>query len=224
MRTLDEMMAEAIKNGAVLTDDEAAERERREVEQWARDERERARERLWGLTLPIDAGDESMLLDDRLRDDVGASLRAVQEWTADGSAPPWLVLTGPVGRGKTLAACWAVFRFQPSAYVGARELERLHMTRFGDDAVTRYEDLCKRRGIVVVDDIGREDVAERMGTALLDLVDGRRGSRHRTIAITNLTADALRKRYPDKRLWSRLGASARFVVDAGPDLRAKGKP
>lgn len=219
MRTIEELIASATANGAILTDDEAAERERREAAAKARDDRHRAAERLWGLRLPIDAGDESMLLDGRLRLDVGASLKAVREWAAADAVPSWLWLTGPVGRGKTLAACWAVFEHSPSVYLGARELERLQMTRFGDEAVTRYEDLCRRRGLVVIDDIGREDDAARMGSALLDMVDGRRGSRHRTIAITNLTPDALRKRYPDKRLWSRLDASARFVVDAGPDLR-----
>jgi DNA replication protein DnaC len=180
-----------------------------------------ARSRVLDLGLPITAADEALLVLDQLSDSIGASLPAVREWLADGRRRPWLWLCGPMGRGKTLAACWALMQRSTGRLVGARELERLHMTRFGDETVAAYELLCRARMLVVVDDLGREDTAAKMQSALLDLVDQRRGTGHLTIVTTNLKRDDLVKRYADPRLWSRAEECSQWLDDRGPDLRAR---
>lgn len=200
----------------VMTPSEEAERAAADARQAAEDRRQR----LEDLALPITSADETLLVAGALRPDVGRSLAAVQSWVSDPAAPAWLVLCGSVGRGKTLAAAWLLLE-HGGRYVGARELERLRMAAFGEEA-ERFQVLLSGRTLVI-DDLGREDSADRMTSALLDAVDARRRSRMRTVAIANLTRKQLQERYRDARLWSRLDECARFVADAGPDLRKQGR-
>lgn len=179
------------------------------------------RERILALDLPVTEADEALLARGDLRDDVGVSLPAVRAWLAERPRKAWLWLGGPTGRGKTLAACWALLARGKGRLVGARELERLHMTRFGDEAVRAYEHICRARYLLVLDDLGREDDADKMQRALLDLVDQRRGSGHLTIVTSNMRRESVRKRYPDKRLWSRLDECSLWVDDVGPDMRTR---
>ena len=177
------------------------------------------RARILALDLPVTIEDEDLLADDALRDDLGTSLPTVRAWLRDARRQPWLWLVGPTGRGKTLAACWALLAWRAGRLVGGRELERLHMTRFGDATVEAYERVCRDRSLLVIDDVGREDTAAKMGTALLDIADRRRGSGHLTIVTANVGEETLRKRYPDPRLWSRLAGCSQWCEDRGPDLR-----
>lgn len=171
-------------------------------------------QRLAALRLPLTARDERLLTEDTLA--TTPVLEAVSAWASDQTARPWIVLCGPPGRGKTLAAAWWLLR-GTGRYVGARELERLRMAAFGQE-LERYERLLDTAGLVV-DDLGREEQAGRFEQALLDLVDYRRRRGMRTIAIANLTRQQLQARYPDARLWSRLEECATFVADRGSDLR-----
>ncbi len=217
MGDLKRLSALVLASMPVMTPEEEAERNAQDARRAA----EERRQRLESIGLPITAADENLLVSGKLRADVGRSLAAVQAWIADASAPPWIVLCGSVGRGKTLAAAWLLLE-HGGRYAGARELERLRMAAFGDEAA-RFQELLSGR-VLVIDDLGREDSPDRMTSALLDAVDARRRARMRTIAIANLTRKQLEQRYRDERLWSRLGERAVFVADAGPDLRAKGKP
>jgi DNA replication protein DnaC len=129
---------------------------------------------------------------------------------------PWLTLCGTVGRGKTMAAAWALVE-RAGRYVPARELERIFAARYGDE-LKEQEALISTR-FVVVDDIGRERDAEGMTTALLELIDQRRRSGRRTIAITNLSKQEFLRRYQDARLHDRLNESATWGVDTGASMR-----
>jgi DNA replication protein DnaC len=170
-----------------------------------------------GLNLPITAADHDLLM----RDGLDMSLRtisAISAWLT--SDVPWALLVGSTGRGKTLAAAWALVQ-SGGRYVGARELERLASARFGEEAETFSAMLATR--LLVVDDIGRERDAGNMSAALLDLVDERRKRGQKTIAIANIAKAAFLKTYADARLQSRLGEPgiAVWISDSGPDLRSR---
>jgi DNA replication protein DnaC len=170
------------------------------------------RRKLYLLKLPITAADERRILASDY--DSTPIVTGLEGWDATEKA--WAMLCGPVGRGKTFgAACWL---FHSSGlYVGARELERLSMAKFGDEQA-RFQSLLESR-CLVIDDIGREDDAGRMTSALLDLVDYRRTTRLRTVAITNFSRKAFEERYSDARLLSRLAECATWIADVGPDMR-----
>lgn len=195
------------------------EQSQRERDGYAEAQRERDREqlkdRIRALKLPITAADEARLVVGTLEETT--FLRHVRTWL--DTERPWIVLSGPVGRGKTLAAGEALARERrKSCYLGARELERIFTARYGDE-IDLQRKLIECRGIVVIDDVGRERDAEGMAAALLDLVDARRGRGQKSIAITNLSATQFQARYPDERLWSRIVECAAWVIDRGPDMR-----
>jgi chromosomal replication initiation ATPase DnaA len=169
------------------------------------------------LNLPITATDQRLLLDGKLDPKVKA-LEAVASWLP--SPVPWLMLLGSTGRGKTLAAGWALVQ-RGGRYVGARELERVATARYGDEAEL-FSKLLETR-LLVVDDIGRERDAGNMTAALLDLVDERRKRGQKTIAIANIAKAAFLELYADERLLSRLNEPgiAAWIADTGPDLRAR---
>ncbi|HMI92627.1 MAG TPA: ATP-binding protein [Polyangiales bacterium] len=173
------------------------------------------RRRLDSFKLPLTAKDADLLLADAL-DMHLKSIVAVSSWLA--SNVPWILLLGSTGRGKTLAAAWALMQ-HGGRYVGARELERLATARYGDEAETFTELLATRT--LVVDDIGRERDVGHMTAVLLDLVDERRKRGQKTIAISNVAKAAFLKTYADERLLSRLSEPgiASWVSDAGTDLR-----
>ena len=165
--------------------------------------------------IPLTDEDQRRIVLDELDDT--EPLGAVRRWL-DGNTPI-LVLGGTVGRGKTVAAGWAVAR-EGGHYMRARSFERLFSCRYGDELEQQTQILRSR--LIVVDDIGgREDTAEGLAAYLLDLVDERRSSRTRTILITNQPRKVFEARYPDQRLHSRLKQSAVWVVSKGGDLRSK---
>lgn len=192
-----------------------------EQEEQQRFEREQAlfrrKSALDALCLPITAADFERLLHSKL-DETVKSLAAVKQWLTDDV--PWLLLTGSTGRGKTLAAGYALLE-RGGAYVGARELERLSLANFGDEA-ERYTEIVGRRTLVV-DDLGREREPGRMTAALLDLLDARRMRGQKTIAIANVAKPQFLATYSDERLLSRLlePGVALWVADAGEDLRRR---
>lgn len=211
-----------------LAEHEREQREAEERERKAQDERDaEQRSRRWSvlekLRIPLTESDESALVREKLRADIGKSFPAVRDWCDDQNAAKILVLCGPPGRGKTLAAAWAALRVSPASYYSARKWEQLRMASFGDEAQA-YESALARQGLLIIDDLGREESAERMTSAILDVADHRRGTGKRAILIANMTRKALQERYVDARLWSRLEESAQFVADAGEDLRKAVKP
>ncbi len=149
-------------------------------------------------------------------------LREVRRWvgggfrTGDGTV---MILSGPRGCGKGVAAAWAIAEFG-GAWVSALQLVNI-CTRFDQTEWTR---LCMAR-MLVVDDIGDELQPEKFGPVFKELLDHRAPHAGKLIAPTNHGLDFLKGsadvkgRYPDPRLWSRMAESAEFVTVDGPDLR-----
>lgn len=198
-----------------------AEREaiaREAANETARRAQEAALER--AASLPITDAVARMIVLDQLEET--DPLRHVRAWLA--SEVPILVLCGTVGRGKTVAACWAVLR-HGGRYMVARDFERLFAHRYGDDELAEQRAFMSA-GLVVLDEIGREDTAEGFGAYMLDLVDKRQRSSTRTILIANMARSSTQpgkpsfeQRYPDPRLHSRLRQSAKWAATVGDDLR-----
>jgi DNA replication protein DnaC len=203
-----------------LTPEEEAQETARRAAQAERIERDRltearraSKKRLDALKLPITSADELALLDGALKDT--KTLGFVRSWLT--GTKPWLTLCGSVGRGKTMAAAWALLE-RGGRYVTAREIERVFAARYGDELDLQEKLLSV--GLLVIDDVGRERDAEGMSSALLEVIDQRRKGQ-RTIAITNLDKSAFLERYADHRLQSRLSESGAWGVDGGTDMRGK---
>lgn len=208
-----------IQLGPDLPPEMREQRAREESDRMCRElAKERRLSRIRACRIPITASDERMLIDDALTET--RCLRAVREWLESSDPRPWLFLSGTVGRGKTVAASWALIRGNNgSGYISGRELERVFTARYGDEIKTQESVL--NAPTLVVDDIGRERDAASMTAALLDVVDYRRSAHDRTIAITNLTRQQFNERYADERLVSRLSECALWITDKGEDLRRR---
>lgn len=174
--------------------------------------RSRREARVRALRLPVTTDDEQALIFDTL--EPTRAVQAVRRWYA--TEAPLLVLSGPPGRGKTLAAAHTIVR-HGGRYVRALDLGRLYLAQFGAEVVERSE-LARAQGVLVCDDLGTEHNPDAVGTALSELLDARRRGQ-RSIWATNLDQRAFGERYPDARLHSRMAQSAHWLIDAGGDLR-----
>jgi DNA replication protein DnaC len=133
---------------------------------------------------------------------------------------PWLLLSGPTGCGKTMAAASIAAERGYADFVRADELVRVFSSMFGDQ-YERQQELRDAR-LLVIDDLGCELDHTRMLPALLDLLDARQSARrHPTVVTTNLTPAAFRERYANDRLNSRMAELVRWEGLTGDDLRRK---
>jgi DNA replication protein DnaC len=200
-----------------------AERDRKIIADRAAEEEQRRQAKAFRniASLPITKADQDRIVTRTYEQT--PMLETVREWAEGGYPKPWLMLCGPVGRGKTfsLAAWLAAIERRSVAYVGARELERLSMSKFGDGEAA-FKALLDVH-VLAIDDIGREDDVGRMQTALLDLVDMRRRAGLATALATNFSRKAFCERYSDARLQSRLAECAQWFADVGDDMR-RAKP
>jgi hypothetical protein len=152
------------------------------------------------------------------------SLRVVSRWLLRTDVAPVLVLSGRPGCGKTVAGAWALAQ-RGGRYRTASQLARIFAATYGP--LLEEQESLTRAPLLIVDDIGGEHDGERLGAALLELIDARQHSatRYRTVLTTNLSRDQLAHRYPSERLASRLNdpGIVVWVSDAGPDLRKGGR-
>lgn len=145
------------------------------------------------------------------------AVKCARDWFAQRDKP-WLVLSGPTGCGKSMAAAAVPAENRTAMFIRADELVRLFSSMFGD----QYERQQKLRDtqLLVIDDLGCELDSTRMLPALLDLLDARQSARkHPTIVTTNLTPAAFRERYANDRLNSRMAELVRWEGITSPDLR-----
>lgn len=149
---------------------------------------------------------------------VGGDLQSkLREW-AELEEPPNLVLTGPVGSGKSYAACAAC---RPRVEAGAtlefwpvvRLLDQLRPGREPDpyDAIVATD-------LLVLDDLGAERATEWTAERLYAIVNDRWLAERPTIATTNLTPPQLTAAVGE-RLASRLLGGATTARLAGHDRR-----
>lgn len=125
-----------------------------------------------------------------------------------------LVLAGPPGCGKTLAAAWAL-AWKDGQFLDAPALAWIH---------TDMEALADLRGLLILDDTGQEPDGPSGWAA--DRLAGLLVRRHLrlapTIVTTNLKRADFARRY-GPRLDDRLNERALFVELGGASLRGKGR-
>ncbi len=126
-----------------------------------------------------------------------------------------LVLMGPVGTGKTLAACSWLRSWEGDGFMTAAELAR--WPRYDMAAMKRLLE----KGRLVVDDLGTEYMDDKGNfLAVFDeFVNTRCANMKQTIITTNLAPEAFRARYGE-RITDRIVECGRFVSVAGESMRS----
>lgn len=156
--------------------------------------------------------------DGRLDETVG--IRAVDRWLSSPGDAPCLVLLGGTGSGKTIAALHAIRRLEGARFVRAPELGGAVRPTL-DERKLGQEELDPRRvRLLVIDDLGAEQLTPRFEQALFLAIDARQDLSRRTIITSNLGKGDFRGRY-DSRVIDRLNAIARVVSLGGDSLRPK---
>lgn len=148
------------------------------------------------------------------------SVRAVERWLFLDNVPPVLVLSGPTGCGKSVAAAYGIalalrqcrWRY-PMQVLNA-------FGSFYSEAMQERQRLLSCR-LLVLDEVGTGSDPERFALALLALLEARKqASVYRTIITTNLSPEDFAALYPDERLQSRMSERCRsWVSVTDPDLR-----
>lgn len=135
------------------------------------------------------------------------ALDAASRFLSPTDRGTFLVLSGPVGTGKTLAAAWT------AAWNGGRFVKALELLRAGlyPQDPGFWPRLHAAR-FLVVDDLGVEPL-DKGGFALSTLealIDARYDSGRKTLITTNLTPADVKARLGE-RVWRRLSESGRWV-------------
>jgi hypothetical protein len=149
-----------------------------------------------------------------------------------------VVLAGPIGCGKTFAACvlgaltsFHQGDFEETEYHNGQESKVIRtlwvrlegkflQARSILKAVFENEDYAKHSGILIVDDLGREHFTDKgFGIAEWDyFFDSRYSEMEPTIVTTNLTEEEFVEKY-NRRIFDRLKECAQWLVFSGPSLR-----
>jgi hypothetical protein len=148
-----------------------------------------------------------------------------------------LVIAGPVGTGKTVAAWQLARRWLievsdgPRSYSGphvaggrAKDLlTHIARTRLDEDLQGALDPLVKamRCGFLVLDDLGVENFTEAQQAYLDEIVNARFEKRNPTVITTNLNRDQFKGRYGERITSRVLASSNRWVNMTGPDRRAQ---
>ena len=129
-----------------------------------------------------------------------------------------LVLSGPPGRGKSVAAC-AWLTMPSRVHVSKRWLSAGSLARGYAYDADAFDGLA-RAGRLVIDDLGTEyqDQKDRYLATLLELLQQRFAHERPTCITTNLGAEEFKTRYED-RLASRIREDGKFFACDGDDLR-----
>lgn len=166
-----------------------------ESEQAARERRGRLETS--GIADRMDADGLARVLADDL--EPSRSLELVRAWML--SSRPALVLMGPPGVGKTVAAAWALARCS-GRYVRARDLCDMHLGRGAARVLYEAHRTCS---LLVVDELGLERDPAAARETMDDIVDSRLRLPRRTLLLGNIQSRGdLVDRY-DERMLDRLG-------------------
>lgn len=195
--------------------DAAAERllriQREEAEAVAREEVERLAEAARAVDGRLQAsGIPARLLDAAAGPlDETAALAAARAFGGRGT----LLLAGPSGGGKSVAAAWLLREFAAQSrgtplFRRAAELARLGL--YGPEAWAQWRDVQTCR-LLVLDDLGAEVASEVWRAAFDELFDARHSERRTTVITTNLEPEAFKVRYGE-RITDRIREDGRVVV------------
>jgi hypothetical protein len=150
-----------------------------------------------------------------------AMAAAERWWTGNRSLTPALVLPGPVGVGKSTAACWVCLEWASSFNWRDRPtgdniiplawMDNSALTKIGgfDGASAHLLDVAERAHLLVLDDAGKEHTRPAI-EALTDVLRSRIDNRRLTVLTTNATGADFRKRYGEA-LADRLRAESVFA-------------
>jgi DNA replication protein DnaC len=212
-----EYQAEVAKRAA---EEEERQRLLAEQEERRRNSPEAKRRRFAGYGIP--GKDIARLIAGELSDT--GPLRHAREFL-DGDSVS-LVVGGPRGCGKTVAASWAVSQgvapllgwqgCGAPLFVDVSRLARV--SRYSNDEMDELENAS----LLAIDDLGMEyNDAKGAFLATLDgLFNARYSNCRRTLITTNLTASRFRERYGE-RIADRIRESGRFVEIAGESMRGR---
>lgn len=153
---------------------------------------------------------------------------AVRAFMAD-QARSLLVLAGPTGCGKTVAACLALdlglvlevqgpFVRPTNAGEFLKAIDLLRIDTFDSEP---WENLGKEP-VLVIDDLGTEPLDEKGWglSKIAALLDDRYDGCRKTVITTNLTGDQFKARYRDGgRLADRLREAGSYIQFSGQSLR-----
>jgi DNA replication protein DnaC len=139
----------------------------------------------------------------------------VRTWLESGKR--FCLLAGSMGRGKSVAAAYAVDR------QGGRFTEAAALSRLGNYAADEWDDL-RFESFLVIDELGMEplDAGGWLTSQLYWLLSNRYQDGRRTLLVTNLDAAGFWKRYGEgelARLRDRLTSSWQVYTYDGPSLR-----
>ena len=141
------------------------------------------------------------------------ALQAAQEWRR--CAAPLLVLSGPVGTGKSLAAAWALWDWWVASarrnpwgklvyHEGRCWIAAPHLARL--QAWSEDVQAIEAAPILVLDDLGEEEATPRILSLISGVITTRFAEQRPSIITTNLDGKTFRDRYGE-RLIDRLRES-----------------
>lgn len=136
--------------------------------------------------------------------------KAVDQWR--GSGKRWLVLSGGVGTGKTLAAT----KFLVEAGGLKVSAAKLVSPHFGDLEAERRRQLNSRH--LLIDDLGVSLLADFAKSELMQVIDHRHESARRTIITTNLDRTAFLA-FLGLRMADRISQDCQFTALKGLSMR-----
>jgi DNA replication protein DnaC len=165
----------------------------------------------------------------------GALIETQAIIAAKENTAPLLVLAGPPGTGKSVAASWwlwswirdernwpmerdwiGAFRHKPAVFITAAKLARLD--RFDDKIMDRL----LIAGRLVLDDLGAEflDAKGFLASLLDEIINERYAARRPVVMTTNCTGPMFRERY-GLRITDRIHESGQFVWLKGSSMRGR---
>lgn len=214
----------------VVTSDDVEAAEREAGRQRRRELLSASRITRTGEAGPLRDDDVRAIVRDELK--VTDALHDVREWLdlalrPRDPGPPMLVLSGPPGIGKTVAAAWAIAQVG-GRYVTLEEYLRDYARWLSDrtqsDSTSAALDRYDARSLVVLDELRSEQephLAKLERAAWHRLVDRRQSTRRTlTIAMTNEEGPAF-VRWLDARTADRMRGIATIKALKGESLRGK---
>lgn len=143
------------------------------------------------------------------------AIKRAREFVNDAGDLGFLILSGPRGTGKTVAAVWLCAE-RHGTFLDVARFCRIN--RY-DEAQMRPLETCR---LLVLDDLGQEfsDVKGSFAATLDGLINARYGAMLQTAITTNLTADDFKARYGE-RVADRIRECGRFVNVTGESMRRK---